>query len=186
MMSKKEHLTHTGLQEIINLRASLNWGLSDELKAAFPNTKPVTRPEVVLQKIKDPNWLAGFTSGEGCFNVSSFNSSSNKSSVRLIFKITQHSRDAQLIENLVEDLDCGAYYPYGDREASDFVVQKFSDIHEKIIPFFNKYPILGVKALDFADFCKVAEIMKVKGHLTESGLDEIRKIKVGMNRGRES
>ena len=55
MMSKKEHLTHAGLQEIINLRVSLNLGLSDELKAAFPNTKPVERPVVVLQEIKDPN-----------------------------------------------------------------------------------------------------------------------------------
>ena len=90
------------------------------------------------------------------------------------------------MKSLVEYLDCGAYFPYGAREASDFIVTRFSDIHEKIIPFFDKYPIVGVKALDFADFCKVAEIMKVKGHLTESGLVEIRKIKVGMNRGRES
>lgn len=164
----------------------MNWGLSHTLKAAFPNTKSVQRPEVVLQEIKDPNWIAGFTTGEGCFNVSIYNSSSNKYSARLIFKITQHSRDVQLINSLVEYFDCGAYFSFEGREVSDFAVQRFSDIHEKIIPFFNKYPIFGVKALDFADFCKVAEIMKVKGHLTESGLDEIRKIKAGMNRGRES
>ena len=56
---------------------------------------------------------------------------------------------------------------------------------DKIIPFFEKYPIKGVKALDYADFCKVAELMKNKAHLTEHGLEEIRKIKSGMNRGRE-
>ena len=28
-----------------------------------------------------------------------------------------------------------------------------------IIPFFNKYPILGNKSSDFADFCKVAHII---------------------------
>ncbi|HLT42013.1 MAG TPA: hypothetical protein VKZ95_04850 [Sphingobacteriaceae bacterium] len=60
-----------GLQEIVNLRASINNGLSDELKAAFPNTNPVPRPEVVHQVIKDPNWLAGFTAGEGCFFIDS-------------------------------------------------------------------------------------------------------------------
>jgi hypothetical protein len=32
-----------------------------------------------------------------------------------------------------------------------FVVSRFSDNFEKIIPFFNKYPIQGVKGLDFAD-----------------------------------
>jgi len=38
--------------------------------------------------------------------------------------------------------------------------------------------------LDFADFKKTVEIMKTKGHLTESGLEEIGMIKAGMNKGR--
>ena len=32
----KEHFTSEGLQKIVNLKASINWGLSSELKAAFP------------------------------------------------------------------------------------------------------------------------------------------------------
>jgi hypothetical protein len=54
MLSKKEHLTPDGFQAIINLRASINKGLSDTLTAAFPDTKPVPRPLVVDQEIKDP------------------------------------------------------------------------------------------------------------------------------------
>ena len=42
----------------------------------------------------------------------------------------------------------------------EYRVTKIADITQKVIPFFNKYPIVGVKALDFADFCKVAEMMK--------------------------
>jgi hypothetical protein len=61
-----------------------------------------------------------------------------------------------------------------------------SDIVEKIIPFFNKYQLEGAKALDFADFCKVAELMKNKDHLNQVGLEQIRKIKVGMNTGRQN
>ena len=53
-----------------------------------------------------------------------------------------------------------------------------------IIPFFDKYPIIGMKALDFADWCKTAELMKNKAHLTPQGLEEIKKIKQGMNKGR--
>lgn len=34
-------------------------------------------------------------------------------------------------------------------------------------------------------FLKVAELMKNKGHLTQEGLAQIRKIKAGMNTGRE-
>lgn len=56
-----------------------------------------------------------------------------------------------------------------------------SDMRDKIILFFVKYPILGSKAQDFYDFCKVADLMKDKKHLTPKGLDQICKIKEGMN-----
>ena len=39
----KEHLTK-GLQRIINLKATLNFGLSKELQLMFPETIPVARP----------------------------------------------------------------------------------------------------------------------------------------------
>lgn len=46
---------------------------------------------------------------------------------------------------------CGKYYLAKNRESGDFVVQNFSDICNKIIPFFDKHQILGVKAKDFED-----------------------------------
>jgi hypothetical protein len=67
MMSRKEHLTIEGLHKIVAIRAALNWGISPELKTAFPNITPIQRPLVVAGVIKDSNWLAGFTSGEGFF-----------------------------------------------------------------------------------------------------------------------
>jgi hypothetical protein len=53
-----------------------------------------------------------------------------------------------------------------------------------MIPFFTSYPILGVKAKDFSDFKKVAKLMNSGAHLTAEGLEQIRHIQVGMNRGR--
>lgn len=50
LMSKKEHLTGDGLQKIVAIKASMNKGLSDELKLAFPGITPVERPEVQLPK----------------------------------------------------------------------------------------------------------------------------------------
>ena len=88
------------------------------------------------------------------------------------------------MKTLIKYLDCGHYY--SDRKAGVFVVERFSDITTKIIPFLEKYPILGVKALDYADFTKIVEIMKVGGHLTKDGLDQIKEIKARMNTGRES
>jgi hypothetical protein len=68
--------------------------------------------------------------------------------------------------------------------AGDFYVGKLSDLHQKIIPFFSRYPIIGVKAKDFEDLSKVALLMQSKAHLTKEGLEQIQKIKAGMYRGR--
>lgn len=62
LVDKKEHLTTEGLLNIVSIKASMNQGLSSQLKKAFPNIIPVTRPLVLDQKIKDPFWLAGFAS----------------------------------------------------------------------------------------------------------------------------
>ena len=67
----------------------------------------------------------------------------------------------------------------------NYRVRKFDDTISKIIPFFQRYPILGSKSEDFNDFCKVAELMKSKSHLTKEGLEQIRQIKADMNTGRK-
>ena len=58
MLHRKEHLSPNGLQQIVNIRALINNGLSDTLKAAFPHVTPVPRPVVEPSEIPDPNWLA--------------------------------------------------------------------------------------------------------------------------------
>jgi hypothetical protein len=46
IIKDKKHLTIEGLQELISIRASVNKGLSERLKLAFPNIKPVVKPEI--------------------------------------------------------------------------------------------------------------------------------------------
>ena len=101
--------------------------------------------------------------------------------VQLEFQLTQHVRDEQLMRSLIKYLDCGNIYK--KEQVFYFRVRKFQDIVNKIIPFFKNYPIVGVKALDFAYFCRVTEMMKNKAHLTQEGLKEIKNIKAGMNKG---
>jgi len=69
IIKRKEHLSSTGLNKIIALRASMNKGLSSEPLEAFPEIQPVQLPLSPSKKITDPEWLAGFTSGEGTFYV---------------------------------------------------------------------------------------------------------------------
>lgn len=118
-----------------------NLGLSETLQAAFPLIVPVVRPSFINDKSIDPNWLAGFTRALGCFILGISNASDRKAGgqVRLSFYITQHLRDEQLMISLVKFFGCGAVYK--NRETFRYLVSKFSDIHEKIIPFL-KYPVL--------------------------------------------
>jgi hypothetical protein len=185
IISRKEHLSTEGFQKLLAIRASINLGLSSDLRASFPDVVPVKRPLVKDQKIKSPFWLAGFTSGEGTLSVYIYKAKTKIGfNVTISIRIYQHSHDEKLLESIVTYLGCGRV-DNATRGDCWFVVSKFSDIDTKIIPFFNKYRIEGVKALDYADFISAAEIIKVKGHLTEKGLETIRKLKAGMNTGRE-
>lgn len=65
----KQHLTIEGLLKIVSIRASMNNGLTKELKAAFPDVIPAARPSVGDIEIKDPQWLAGFVTAGGCFMI---------------------------------------------------------------------------------------------------------------------
>ena len=178
-----EHLTIEGLQKIVEIKASLNWGLSSKLKSYFPDIVSVERPLVKNNQILDPNWIAGFTTAEGSFLIRYVNTPGRSVSVQLVFQLVQHSRDRELIYRIKEYFDCGAVYQ--DRESFKIMVTKFSSLRDKIIPFFKKYPILGLKSQDFEDWCKVAELINNKTHLTPSGLQEILKIKAGKNKRRK-
>lgn len=85
--------------------------------------------------------------GESCFNVNIGKNSKYNTGfqVQLRFRITQHVRDEQLMRNLIEYLGCGNVNRRSREESVDYLVTRFEDIYEKIIPFFAKYPVLGGK-----------------------------------------
>ena len=51
MMKRGEHLTSSGLKVIMNIRASMNRGLTPALKEAFPDYLPVNRPLIDATKL---------------------------------------------------------------------------------------------------------------------------------------
>ena len=70
LVIRKEHLTEEGFLKILVIKASMNKGLlSDSWKDKFPDIVAVERPKVEIPIKIDPNWMAGFTSGDGCFYV---------------------------------------------------------------------------------------------------------------------
>lgn len=95
--------------------------------------------------------------------------------------LTQHKCDEELLKNIMATLGCGRYFSRSDSNCGDFIVEKFSDITEKILPFFEAHPLHGIKNKNFNDFKKVAFLMKDKVHLKDEGIKQIQEIKNGMN-----
>ena len=185
LIEQEEHLKEEGLQLIINIRASLNLGLSEALKTAFPDTIPVIRPYITSLEIPHPEWMAGFTTGEGCFFIKT-TKGRNKAGVgiSLIFQISQHIRDKELLKSFVTYFKCGHYVKPLNKEWGYFQCTKFSDNYNIIKPFFTQNPICGAKAKDLAEWVKAAEIINKGDHLTKEGSSKIINIKAGMNTGR--
>nr|YP_009445557.1 LAGLIDADG endonuclease [Bipolaris cookei]ATV95717.1 LAGLIDADG endonuclease [Bipolaris cookei] len=186
LIENKEHLTMEGLRKILAVKASMNNGLSDVLKVAFPGIVPVNRDKIPISVSSiNPYWLAGFVEGEGCFlvNIKASKTTSLKKAVQLKFKICQHKRDEQLLINIVDFLGFGRIYKVNEA-GIEILVTKFTDIIN-LLTLFKEYPLQGAKSKDWLDFCTIVELMQNKAHLSASGLDQICKIKAGMNTGRE-
>ena len=215
IIKQGEHLTERGLLEIISLKSSLNLGLPDYLKNAFPNIFAKDRPEYFFKGIPDPFWVSGFISGDGSFQIVLRNSN-NQVFARL--GIHLHVREIEVLKGLAtyfklyniepsspalgpeaeakqakvtepaKKISFSAFDQGSGRQVKSVSLQisKFSDIVNIIIPFFNQYPIVGTKSLDFKDFKKVCDIIKTKDHLTSpSVFNKILKIKSGMNLNRK-
>ena len=135
LIKNKEHITMEGLKKIVAIRVALNLGLTDKLKAAFPNTVPVFRPNVKITLAKYPNWVAGFTSAEGCFLINIYKATTNTGeAVKLVFQLVQHSRDEQLMKSSIKYFHCGNTYRMGN--IINYKVTTWRDITQNIIPFF--------------------------------------------------
>lgn len=62
---------------------------------------------------------------------------------------------------LISTLGCGRIELNLAKLAVYFLVTKYQDIVDKVIPFFDKYFIIGVKVSDYYDFKKVAILIKL-------------------------
>lgn len=190
LLNQKKHLTIEGLNQFVKIKSLMNLGLSDLLKSQFPEIKfvmPTLKREIISTiLIPNPNWIAGFTSGDGNFGVRLSKNSKYSTGyrVQLIFSISQHERDLDLLECISNYLKVGKVYNYSKQPAVFYSVNDFSDIINIIIPLFEKNPIIGVKKQDFLNWCKIAKIIKERKHLTLEGINQIKKIKSRINTGK--
>ena len=128
-------------------------------------------------------YFAGFTDGEGSFNVSFRKREDYKMpwKVSLCFNISQ--RDEVILALFKRYLQCGTMRSRQDR-VWYFEVNNFTAIIENVIPFFNHFGFLSAKKKrDFVKFKQIAELMQLEKRLTEEVIKEIIAIRKTMNDG---
>ena len=128
-------------------------------------------------------YLAGFTDGEGSFNLS-FRKRKDYAmpwKVSLCFNISQ--KDKVILALFKRYLACGTMRSRPDG-VWYYEVNNINAINENVIPFFNKFGFLSAKKKrDFFKFKQLNRIIQDGLHLTEEGIKQILSIRKTMNDG---
>lgn len=106
-----------------------------------------------------------------------------KGKVALAFKVTQKESSMGILLDLQKFFGCGTI-SIDNRlnNAYKFSVYRLDDIINKVLPHFDKHPLLTSKYLDYQDFKKVALLMQKGVHLDD--INAIEEQKQNMNTAR--
>jgi hypothetical protein len=129
------------------------------------------------------SYLSGYADGEGCFCVT-FNKSKRHKfgwEIRPSFSVSQNSDKAQVLKLFKGHFQCGAIRPDRSDKTLKYEVRSISDLVRKVIPHFEKYPLLSAKKKDFRLFSEICRKMYHKEHLGEVGMKEIIRIALALN-----
>jgi len=90
--------------------------------------------------------------------------------VQINFSISLDASNQHLLWMVWKYFGCGGVGK-GGRKMAKYQTGSLDDAINIIIPFFEMYPLLGNKSLDFEDYRKVAFMMRDGLHLTPQGLE---------------
>jgi hypothetical protein len=129
------------------------------------------------------SYLSGYADGEGCFCVSISKSRRHKFGleIRPSFSVSQNSNRAEVLKIFQELFNCGSIRPDRSDKTLKFEVRSISDLVDRVIPHFEKYPLISNKQSDFQKFADVCDRMHNKQHLTREGLQQILRLAGAIN-----
>ena len=188
IIERGDHLTDEGLKNIIEIKAAFKEGLNSKLLVLFPNATPVLRPDYLPNlNLLNEEWLSGFINTDGSFSLSKYKTPNRSLEFNIVPQIRIYQDDISLkvLESIQKLVGTGNIIsPSSGRNVSTLAFTSKSSILS-LINILNKYPLQGVKRLDYLDFCKGYDLYLKKEHLNPSGLKKILSIAKGMNNGRK-
>lgn len=150
------------------------------------------KTEIVNDKIKKGQnlnhyFITGLVEAEGSFSINKHKDKRAKYNVNisLAFRVTMLNNEIELLNMVKHYFGCGCISVDSKRDSITFSVRDIDSINKIIRPHFYKFPLRGTKYLDFLSFKRTIDIINLKEHLTEEGINKITKISMTMNSYRE-
>jgi hypothetical protein len=130
-------------------------------------------------------YLAGFVDGEGSFSVTICKSKYARLRWKIdpLFQVYQHKDNSRILHIFKDVFKCGYVSEKGGNPSCHvYCVDSIRDLLGIVIPFFEKYPLVGEKYNNFLLFKKIVVGVSLKKHLTSEGLRKLAIIAFQMNR----
>ena len=120
-------------------------------------------------------YFSGFVDGEGCFCVSINKSNRHKCGweFRPSFSVSQNRDRAEVLYLMQNYFGCGNIRPDRSDKTLKFEIRSINDLMRKVIPQFEKYPLVSSKHESLMKFKKLCEDMVKKKHLNEDSLPSL-------------
>ena len=145
------------------------------MKEKYKNTQHVGSHSKKTTFMDLPSYITGFTDGEGCFSIS-FNKREKLKTgieIRPSFSIGQNKKNLGILKQIHAYFGCGAIRFSKSDQTYKYEVRSIKDIRSKIIPHFEKYPLLTNKKTDFEIFKQICDYIATSKHLNKKYLEEI-------------
>ncbi len=128
-------------------------------------------------------YISGYVDGEGCFTVSIAPRATLLVGweVRPGFSVSQNGDRAEVLQAIKTYFGCGSIRPDRSDKTLKWETRRLEDILERIVPHFERYPLLSGKSYDFDRFASVCRLMAAGAHLRRDGLAEIVELASEMN-----
>jgi LAGLIDADG endonuclease len=120
-------------------------------------------------------YISGYADGEGCFTVSISPRAKLLVGweVRPSFSVSQNGDRAEVLHVIQDYFGCGSIRPDRSDKTLKWETRRLGDLVERVIPHFEKYPLMSAKRLDFARFASVCRLAATGAHRRRDGLIEI-------------
>jgi len=112
----------------------------------------------------DPNYISGFTCGDGSVSLVTGPENFNKGFGRATLVITQHVHNKLLLEAIMKYFSVGTITSVKSRPFEiNYVVSNKDDLNNTIIPFFEKYPFYGLHSISFLKWSHIVKyLLKIR------------------------